>query len=103
VIDVVAREMAPELVGWSPWCFAGPQETERRLRVAGFAERRCWLEDRPTYPDDAGAFVRTSILAAHLARLPDERGEKFARAVEDAVCLPLDYVRLNVSAVRARD
>jgi trans-aconitate 2-methyltransferase len=103
VIDVVAREMAPELVGWSPWCFAGPEETERRLRVAGFAERRCWLEDRPTYPDDADAFVRTSILAAHLARLPDERGEKFARAVEDAVRLPLDYVRLNVSAVRARD
>jgi trans-aconitate 2-methyltransferase len=103
VIDVVAREMAPALVGWSPWCFAGPEETEQRLREAGFAERRCWLEERPTCPDDVDAFVRTSILAGHLARLPDERAEKFARAVEDRVRPPLDYVRLNVSAVRARD
>jgi trans-aconitate 2-methyltransferase len=100
VIDGVAREMAPELVGWSPWCFAGPEETARRLRDAGFAESRCWLEERPTYPDDVEAFVRTSILAAHLARLSGERGERFARAVVDRVRLPLDYVRLNVSAGR---
>jgi trans-aconitate 2-methyltransferase len=100
VIDGVARETAPELVGWSPWCFAGPEETEHRLRQAGFAERRCWLEQRPTYPDDVDAFVRTSILAAHLSRLTEERGEQFARAVVNDVRLPLDYVRLNVSAVR---
>jgi trans-aconitate 2-methyltransferase len=100
VIDVVAREKAPELVGWSPWRFAGPEETERRLQEAGFAERRCWLEERPTYPDDVDAFVRTSILAAHLARLSDERGERFARAVADGVRMPLDYVRLNISALR---
>ena len=40
-----------------------------------------------------------SILAAHLARLPDERREQFA-AVVAGVTLPLDYVRLNASAVR---
>jgi len=100
VIDAVAHEMAPELVGWSPWCFAGPEETARRLREAGFAEPRCWVEERPTYPDDVDAFVRTSILAAHLARLSSERGERFARAVVDRMRLPLDYVRLNVSAGR---
>ena len=36
VIEAVARDLAPELVGWSPWVFAGPEETERRLRRAGF-------------------------------------------------------------------
>jgi hypothetical protein len=41
------------------------------------------------------AFVRT----AHLARLPEERQEPFAAAVVAGVRLPLDYVRLNVSAV----
>ena len=46
VIDAVAREMAPELVGWSPWCFAEPEDTKQRLREAGFAEPRCWLEER---------------------------------------------------------
>lgn len=100
VIDVVARDLAPELVGWSPWVFAGPEETERRLLESGFSGTRCWLQERPTYPQDVAAFVPTSILAAHLARLPEERRERFATAVVDAVRLPLDYVRLNVSAVR---
>ena len=100
VIDAVAGDIAPELVGWSPWKFAGPQETERRLQTAGFTAIRCWLEERPTEPDDADAFVRASILPAHLARLPEERRERFAAAVVAGVQLPLDYVRLNVSAVR---
>ncbi|MGO9488979.1 MAG: class I SAM-dependent methyltransferase [Solirubrobacteraceae bacterium] len=99
-IDAVAARLAPELVAWSPWEFAGPEQTERRLRSAGFSDIRCWLEDRPTCPDDVGAFVTTSILAAHLERLPDERREPFAAAVVAAVRLPLDYVRLNVSARR---
>jgi trans-aconitate 2-methyltransferase len=101
VIEAVAREIAPELVGWSPWVFAGPEETERRLQRAGFTSIRCWLQERPTAPEDVSAFVRTSILPAHLARLPDERREPFAAAVVARVRLPLDYVRLNVSAVRA--
>jgi trans-aconitate 2-methyltransferase len=101
VIDAVAREAAPELVDWSPWVFAGPQETERRLVKAGFTVSRCWLARRPTYPDDVGAFVRTSILPAHLARLPEDQRDRFASAVVARVRLPLDYVRLNVSAIRA--
>jgi trans-aconitate 2-methyltransferase len=100
-IEIVAREAAPELVGWSPWVFAGPEETERRLRQAGFTAIRCWLTERPTHPDDVDAFIRTSILPAHLARLPAERRERFAAAVVANARLPLDYVRLNVSAVRA--
>jgi trans-aconitate 2-methyltransferase len=102
-IEAAARETAPELVGFSPWLFAGPVETEQRLRSAGFSETRCWLEDRPTYPEDVNAFVRTSILPAHLSRLPEDRREQFASAVVDRVSLPLDYVRLNVSAVRGTD
>jgi trans-aconitate 2-methyltransferase len=99
-IEAAARETAPELVGWSPWTFAGPGETERRLAEAGFTAIRCWLRERPTTPEDPGEFVRTSILPAHLARLPEERREPFAAAVVARVELPLDYVRLNVSAVR---
>jgi trans-aconitate 2-methyltransferase len=100
-IDATARDVAPALADWSPWTFAGPSETERRLREAGFNEIRCWLEERPTDPEDAAAFVRTSILPAHLARLPEEQRERFAAAVLARVRPPLDYVRLNVSAVRA--
>jgi trans-aconitate 2-methyltransferase len=103
VIETVAGDCAPELLGWSPWVFAGPRDTERRLWEAGFTDTRCWLEERPTYPEDLAAFVPTSILAAHLARLPEERREQFAAEVLAGVRLPLDYVRLNVSAVRAEN
>ncbi len=103
VIEAVARDVAPELVGWSPWVFAGPQQTEERLRQAGFTAIRCWLEERPTYPEDVDTFVRTSILPAHLARLPARRREEFAAAVVEGVRLPLGYVRLNASAVRRAD
>ncbi len=102
IIDTVARDAAPELVGWSPRIYAGPQETERRLRHAGFTTIRCWLEERPTYSQDVDAFVRTSILPAHLTHLPGERRERFAATVVAGVSLPLDCVRLNVSAVRGR-
>ena len=100
VIDAVARDMAPELVGWSPWTFAAPRETEPRLHQAGFVDVRCWLEERPTYPDDVAAFVPTSILPAHLARLPEGQRKQFSATVVAGVQLPLDYVRLNVSAIR---
>jgi trans-aconitate 2-methyltransferase len=73
VIEMVARETAPELVCWSPWVFAEPRETEQRLSEAGFTRTRCWLERRPTYPQDVGEFVPTSILAAHLARRLEAR------------------------------
>jgi trans-aconitate 2-methyltransferase len=99
-IDEVVAQLAPELVGWSPWVFAAPDETERRLSRAGFSAIRCWLQERPTTPDDVDTFVRTSVLPAHLARLPEERREAFAAAVVAKVHPPLDYVRLNVSAVR---
>ena len=102
VIEAVARDVAPELAGWLPWRFAGPEETERRLHSAGFTAIRCWLEERPTTPEDVDAFVRTSILPAHLARLPEARREEFAARVVAGVTPPLDYVRLNVSAVRGR-
>jgi trans-aconitate 2-methyltransferase len=100
VIEAAARRVAPQLIGWSPWVFAGPEETEHRLREAGFVEPRCWLQERPTRPQDIATFVRTSILAAHLDRLPKEEREAFAGAVVAHVRPPLDYVRLNASAVR---
>jgi trans-aconitate 2-methyltransferase len=99
-IAQAARESAPQLAGFDPWVFATPEETEERLRRAGLRPIRCWLEPRPTSPDDVAEFVRTSILAAHLEQLPAEQRPAFARAVTARVRPPLDYVRLNISAVR---
>jgi hypothetical protein len=59
------------------------------------------LEERPTHPRELDAFVRTSILAAHLEHLTEEQREPFAAAVVARVRPPLRYARLNASAVRA--
>src|SRR6185503_1458567 len=39
-----AARYRPYYEGWrDPWLFASAEETEERLRLAGFAEVRCWL------------------------------------------------------------
>jgi trans-aconitate 2-methyltransferase len=84
------------------WNFASPEETEERLRRAGFDEVRCWLEDKPVQPEDPYAFTTTVTMGPHLALLPEDQRRKFAEAVlelEDDP-LTLNYVRLNIDARR---
>jgi trans-aconitate 2-methyltransferase len=82
------------------WNFAGPEETEERLRATGFAEARCWLEPKPVTPSDPLRFTMTVTLGPHLARLPEKKRQPFAEAVlaEAPEPLTLDYVRLNIEA-----
>ena len=94
-------EFAPYLSGAGDlWNYAGPEETEARLRAAGFAEARCWLEPKPVQPPDPLRFTMTATLGAHLDRLPEDLRLPFAEAVIDASREPftLDYVRLNIEA-----
>jgi trans-aconitate 2-methyltransferase len=105
--DEVAREepFAPHFEGWAhPWLFAGPEETERRLAAAGFAEARCGLEERPTDvpPQDAAAFMSNVCLGPHLDALPPELRERYVDAVRERMADPchLGYVRLNIDARR---
>jgi trans-aconitate 2-methyltransferase len=82
------------------WNFAAPEETEQRLRDAGFANARCWLEPKPVKPEQPLAFTSTVTLGPHLARLPEELRRPFAEAIleESANPLTLNYVRLNIEA-----
>ena len=82
------------------WNFAGPEETEARLRGAGFAEARCWLEPKPVTPEDPLRFTMTATMVPQLASLPEEMRLPFAEAVLEASPKPLtlDYVRLNIEA-----
>ena len=84
------------------WNFATPDETEERLRNAGFEDVRCWLEDKPIQPEHPREFTTTVTLGPHLARLPEERSAAFAEAVLERSGEPLvlDYVRLNIDARR---
>ncbi len=85
------------------WNFASAEQTEERLRAAGFAEARCWLEPKPVTPARPLEFISTVTLGPLLAQLPDELRRPFAEAVLAASEQPLtlDYVRLNIEAVAA--
>ncbi len=87
----------------SIWNFAGPEETEARLREAGFAEVRCWLQPQPVQPAQPLEFTSTVTLGPILDQLPEEKRRPFAEAVLEASERPLvlDYIRLNIEAQAA--
>lgn len=103
IATVAARpEFAPHFGGAAGmWNFAGPEETEARLRAAGFTLARCWLEPKPVQPPDPLAFTSTVTLGPLLAQLPEGQRRPFAEAIlaESEQPLVLDYVRLNIEAV----
>src|SRR4051812_29291665 len=82
------------------WNFAGPEETEERLRAAGFAEARCWLGPKPVPPSAPLRFTMPVTRGPPRARLPEKKRLPFAEAVLERSPRPLtlDYVRLNIEA-----
>lgn len=108
--DTVAAEepFTSYFEGWQrPWTYASAEETEVRLRAAGFQDVRCWLQAKPTTPPEPRTFAQTVCLVRHLDALPGELRERFLDRVMERVApagegpLVLDYVRLNIVAQRA--
>ena len=95
---------AEHLAGWpGPWNFATPQQTERRLAQAGFADVACALVPRPVTPEDPRAYLAELVLGAHLERLPQPLRDPFTTAVAERLGAhpTIDYVRLNIDATAA--
>lgn len=93
---------APHFEGFAePWNYAGAEETEARLRAAGFKEIRCWLQPWTIEPPQPAEFIGTVCLGHQLDRLPAELRDPFVATVLEAEPRPLqlDYVRLNIEAV----
>lgn len=84
----------------APWNFASPEQTEPRLRDAGFEAVRCWLEPKPVQPERPLEFISTVTLGPILDQLPTEKRQPFAEAVleQESNPLVLEYVRLNIDA-----
>jgi trans-aconitate 2-methyltransferase len=94
-------EFAPYFLGWqADWNFATPEETERRLRAAGFAEVWCWLARVDVDPGDPAGYLSAICLGSFVARLPEELREPFVVAALERLPDPLriHYVRLNILA-----
>jgi trans-aconitate 2-methyltransferase len=100
--EVAARDpYAAHFEGFGePWNYAAPEETEERLRAAGFAEARAWLQPWDVTPPEPAEFLRTVCLGPHMDRLPEDLRDPFiddVLALEDDP-LVLGYVRLNIEA-----
>ncbi len=84
--------------------FASPDETVRRLRQAGFFDVMVWLHDEPTSfeaEDQLAEFLATVVLRRQLAGMRVGERDSFVSAVIARLPRPeIDYVRLNISAVR---
>jgi trans-aconitate 2-methyltransferase len=92
--------------GWATdWVFATPEETERRLRGAGFTDVWCWLTRVDVDPGDPAAYLRAICLGSFLLRLPVQEHEPFVAAALERLPDPLQihYVRLNILARAALD
>jgi len=106
VVDAL-RQVRPDVADPSPWLFATPDDTCRRLEAAGFVEVDAWLHDEPTpfaTSDALETFLATVILRSHLDRLPEAERRPLVEAVATRL-LPdpvLDYVRLTMVATRGR-
>ena len=56
--------LAEHFEGWPrPWNFAGTEQTEARLRAAGFEQIECWLQPYPVVPEEPRAYLRPSASA----------------------------------------
>jgi trans-aconitate 2-methyltransferase len=78
----------------SPWLYATPEDTERRLRAAGFAQARAWLEPKPTTVADPETYIVAVCLHGHPQAA--ELAPKVVAALGDPPVI--DYVRLNIEA-----
>ncbi|MDQ3675341.1 MAG: methyltransferase domain-containing protein, partial [Actinomycetota bacterium] len=93
--------LAERFEGWAgPWNFASPEQTERRLRDAGFEDVCCWLEPWPIEPDEPRAYLQAVCLGPFVQRLHGEEQQRFLDAVLARLGErpSLDHVRLNIVA-----
>jgi trans-aconitate 2-methyltransferase len=111
VVEVAAavageQRFEPHFKGWERplWLFATAEETEARLRAAGFEDERCWLESKPTRvaAEDSRAYLATACIGPLLDLLPVELHGGFVEAVRERLPDPtaFGYVRLNIEARR---
>jgi trans-aconitate 2-methyltransferase len=95
--------------GWEEgWNFVDPETTKARLEAAGFKEVETWLHEEFTEfasVSELTRFLKTVVLKHHLTFLPEGERHPFARAVAkrlaEEASLVVDYVRLNMLAIRS--
>jgi trans-aconitate 2-methyltransferase len=100
----IARRLGLE--GNRPREYASPEVTRARLEAAGFADVRVWISEEPTRfekPEQLMDFLEAVCLREAVAGMADDERRALVRDVVEAMPEPvIDYVRLNIAAVRAQ-
>lgn len=101
-LDRILRDMG--IAGGAALNFAKPLATMARLEAAGFHDAEVWLTDEPTRLEPGApleTYLETICLRDQLARLAPADRPAFVREVARRMPEPvLDYVRLNIVAIR---
>lgn len=86
----------------TPWTFHTPDEATEQLEAGGCHDVVAWTEHRVAAPSDLPSFVGVSVVGGELAKLPRRLRADYLDAVLSSLGRPaaLEYVRLNVTAVR---
>jgi len=91
--------------GGEIWNFADVPETTQRLQEAGFTDVDVRLVPDPARlerGEQLEAFLATVMLGAQLREMPSDERRPFVHAVAQSLPEPvIDYVRLQISAIRA--
>jgi len=90
-----------------PWNFADPETTRKRLEAAGFGGVEAWLHEEYAEfgsVEELARFLKTVVLGHHLEGLPETERYPFSAEVAARLAkrgmLVVDYIRLNVLAIR---
>jgi trans-aconitate 2-methyltransferase len=88
-----------------------PEQATAALEAAGWVEARARLFDQPVPfedPEEGALYVRTILLRDHIARMPEDDGIAYSRAVvaetirRHGAPYTADYVRLDLWATRSK-
>jgi trans-aconitate 2-methyltransferase len=88
---------------WPAWSFADAESTAAVLADVGFVDIQTWLNPEPTSfasRDEMADYLRTVVLRSYLEQTPEDEEESLLEGVLDLLGLELDYVRLNIVALR---
>lgn len=102
-IEGALHAMGEDLAGRKH--YADPASTRRRLHAAGFTDVATWLQTEPTRiaASDLEAYLGAICLGDHVATMRDDERARFVHEVAERMPEPaIDYVRLNITAHRAR-
>ena len=102
-LDSVGRALEAYGLRWPGWAFDDAESTAAALADAGFVDIQTWLNPEPTSfgsRDEMAEFLRTVVLRTYLEATPEDEREGLLEGVLDLLGLELDYVRLNIVAIR---